>query len=54
MTTESLVNAHLVRTLDKKETLATLRQWRFDSNHPEVADVLTDLIHEVESGELDG
>lgn len=54
MTSDGFINGHLVKTLDKAETLKTLRQWRYESNSPEEADLLTDLIHEVESGNLDG
>jgi len=54
MTSDGFINAHLVATLDKKLVLKTLRQWRYESDSPEEADLLTDLIHEIESGELDG
>lgn len=54
MTTEGIIAGQLVTTVDKKELVKTLRQWRYESNSPEEADLLTDLIHEVESGNLDG
>lgn len=54
MTTEGIINGQLVTTLDKRETLKTLRQWRYESNEPAEADVLTDLIHRIEEGALDG
>ena len=54
MVSDGFVQGHLVATLSKKEVLKTLRQWRYDSNSPEEADILTDLIHSVEEGELDG
>lgn len=54
MVTDGIVQGQLVSTLSKRETLKTLRQWRYESNSPEEADLLTDLIHEVESGSLDG
>lgn len=52
--TEGIIAGQLVTTLDKQETLKTLRQWRYESDSPEEADLLTDLIHKIEQGELDG
>lgn len=57
MSTDSdinFINRHLVSTLDKKETLATLRVWRKDCRDHKEADLLGDLIKLVDSGELDG
>lgn len=48
------VDRHLISTLDKKETLATLRTWRDESQNKDEATVLGDFIKLVASGELDG
>lgn len=48
------VNRHLVKTVDKAELLATLREWRRESVDPVEADLLRDLIERVDSGRLDG
>lgn len=54
MTTDGIIQGQLVKTVDKAELLKTLRQWRYDSNSSEEADLITDLVHLVETGELDG
>ena len=54
MVTQGIIESQLVKTVDKQELLKTLRQWRWESDSPEEADLLTDLIHEVDSGNLDG
>lgn len=54
MTTEGIIQGQLVKTLDKQETLKTLRTWRYESDSPTEADLLTDLIHLIEEGTLDG
>lgn len=48
------VQRHLVGTLDKKATLKMLREWREETKEAAEADVLGDLIREVDSGALDG
>lgn len=50
----TFVQRHLVKTVDKAELLATLRTWRTESQSSVEADLLRDLIEEVDSGELDG
>lgn len=45
---------NLVKTLDKKETLLTLRQWRYEATSNIEADLIADMIKLVESGDLDG
>lgn len=45
---------NLVKTLDKREVLLTLRQWRYEAKNNFEADVIADFIKEVESGRLDG
>lgn len=54
MVTPGIIEGQLVATLSKSETLKTLRQWRYESDSPEEADLLTDLIHRIEEGALDG
>ena len=54
MVTDGIVQGQLVKTLSKRETLITLRDWRKEARSGEEADVLTDLIHLIEEGELDG
>ena len=54
MTTEGIVRASLIRTIDKPETLATLRQWRYDSKDGTEVALITDLIALSDSGDLDG
>jgi len=57
MTTDAEVNfvtRYLIGTVDKKELLATLRQWREESKSASDADLITDLIALIDSGELDG
>ncbi|AXC36190.1 hypothetical protein SEA_WELCOME_88 [Microbacterium phage Welcome] len=48
------IELNLVKTLDKKEVLATLREWRTESKKSVEVDLLNDLIERIESGELDG
>lgn len=48
------IELNLVKTLDKKEVLATLREWRGESKKSVEVDLLNDLIERIESGELDG
>lgn len=48
------VERHLVATVDKKELLATMREWRGETKIPAEADVLGELIERVDSGQLDG
>lgn len=48
------IELHLVKTLDKKEVLATLREWRSESKSSIEVDLLNDLVERIESGELDG
>ncbi|QWS69450.1 hypothetical protein SEA_NECROPHOXINUS_88 [Microbacterium phage Necrophoxinus] len=48
------IELNLVKTLDKKEVLATLREWRGESKSSVEVDLLNDLIERIESGELDG
>ncbi|AHL18575.1 hypothetical protein ISF9_105 [Microbacterium phage vB_MoxS-ISF9] len=50
----NFIKRHLVKTVDKKELLATLRTWREESDSSVEADLLRDLIEEVDSGALDG
>ena len=50
----SFIQRHLVKTVDKKELLATLRTWREESESGVEVDLLRDLIEEVDSGALDG
>lgn len=45
---------YFIKTLDKKETLATLRVWRNESKEKLEVDLINDLIRLIESGELDG
>lgn len=49
-----VVQLGLVKTLDKKEVLATLREWRSETEISTDADLLNDLIERIDSGELDG
>lgn len=46
--------AYFIKTLDKRETVATLRQWRKESTNKIEVDLINDMIHLIESGELDG
>lgn len=48
------VQRHLVRTLDKEAVLAHLRQLRRESVDPVEADLLGELIADVDSGDFDG
>lgn len=49
------VNRSLVRTLSKPDVLNTLREWRKNEiKHSMEAELLTDFIDLVESGDLDG
>lgn len=48
------IELNLVKTLDKKEVLATLREWRGESKKSVEVDLLNDLIERIETGELDG
>lgn len=48
------VERHLVATVDKKELLATMREWRAETTISEEADLLGELIEKVDSGDLDG
>ena len=50
----NFIKRHLVKTVDKKELLATLRTWREESESGVEVDLLRDLIEEVDSGALDG
>lgn len=57
MTTDAEVNfvhRHLIGTVDKKELLATMREWRAETKEPREADLLGELIALVDSGDLDG
>ena len=45
---------NLVKTVDKKELILTLRDWRNESQSGIEVELLHDLIALVESGELDG
>ena len=54
MTSQSIVQSNLIATLDKREVLETLKQWRYESKEKLEADLLNDLIREILSGELDG
>lgn len=44
----------LVTTVDKRELLATLRDWRAESRSSVEVDLLNDLLRLIDSGELDG
>ena len=49
------VNRTLIRTLSKSDVLDTLRKWRKNEiKHSMEAELLTDFIDLIESGELDG
>lgn len=48
------IELNLVKTLDKKEVLATLREWRGESKKSVEVDLLNDLIERIETGKLDG
>ena len=50
----NFIKRHLVKTVDKKELLSTLRTWREESESGVEVDLLRDLIEEVDSGALDG
>lgn len=48
------IHRHLVRTMDKPRFLRKLRHMRMHSVDPVEADLLTELIAEVDSGDYDG
>lgn len=48
------VQRHLVKTMDKASFLKRLRDIRRESVDPVEADLLTELIAEVDSGDYDG
>lgn len=48
------IELQLVKSLDKNEVLATMREWRAESKEKVEVDLLNELIQRIESGELDG
>ena len=53
MTTD-IINSGLVKTLDKATTRAMFKLWRSEATSADEADVCTDAIKAIDSGELDG
>lgn len=51
---EHMYAKDLVISIQKRPLLATLRQWRAESESSVEVDLLNDIIDFVESGELDG
>lgn len=45
---------NLIATVDKKSLLGMLRQWRHEETTKLGAEILTDVIEAVSSGEFDG
>ena len=54
MTAPTIIQSSLIKTLDKAETLATLRQWRYDSTNSVEIEVITDFMRLINTGDLDG
>lgn len=50
----SLINAHLIKTVDKAELVATLKQWREEATSKDEASVIAELLERIYNGELDG
>lgn len=48
------IQGHLVKTMDKAKFLKRLRDTRREAVDPVEADLLTELIAEVDSGDYDG
>lgn len=44
----------LIATINKRQTLAMLKQWRAESTTKDEADAFADVIDAIMSGELDG
>ena len=51
---ENLIERELVKTVDKRELLATLRDFREESREHLEVNLINDLIELIDSGELDG
>lgn len=54
MNKEHVYVKDLVISIQKRPLLATLRQWRSESQSSVEVDLLNDIIDFIESGELDG
>lgn len=51
---KSLIQAHLIKTVDKRELVETLKVWRLESKSKEESDVIIELLNRINAGELDG
>ena len=51
---EATINGHLVATVDKRALLEVLKKWRQESKTGLEANAFRDVIHHIESVEVDG
>lgn len=54
MAREDMYAAELIASIQKRPLLATLRQWRAESQSSVEVDLINDLLDLIESGEFDG
>ena len=54
LNSEKFYMQNLIGTIDKKELILTLRDWRNESTSGIEVELIHDLLELIESGELDG